>query len=95
MSFDSLEFTFMLGNPKLLVVYLGHERVLSNMMDMLALRSFSLFAVNFVRREANSVAHCCASKPSRDHSVFSWSSHLPVWLTEVAAKDCNLASINE
>ncbi|TVU10399.1 hypothetical protein EJB05_43925, partial [Eragrostis curvula] len=47
------------------------------------------------RREANCAAHCCASKPTRDHRVLSWSDHLPLWLSEVAAKDCNPVSINE
>lgn len=60
-------------------------------------RSFTSFSVVFCKREANCVAHCCAKKPTptRDHRVLTWSDHLPVWLTEVAAKDCIPTSIIE
>uniref|UniRef100_K3ZLK4 RNase H type-1 domain-containing protein n=1 Tax=Setaria italica TaxID=4555 RepID=K3ZLK4_SETIT len=55
-------------------------------------RSFTSFQIVFVRREANSAAHCCAKKVSPSDRVCSWFSHFPNWLKEVANRDCNPAN---
>lgn len=54
-------------------------------------KNFSLFVVRWVRREANSVAHVCASTVSLYERSFFWVDDLPDWLVALAAADCNLA----
>lgn len=51
-------------------------------------KNFSDFSINWVRREANSVAHVCASMVSAtERSFFSFSD----WLDHLVSADCNLA----
>ncbi|OEL18568.1 hypothetical protein BAE44_0020414, partial [Dichanthelium oligosanthes] len=54
-------------------------------------RSIVSFKVMFVRREANSAAHCCAKKPTSSNRVCTWFSHFPNWLMELTSRDCNPA----
>jgi hypothetical protein len=53
-------------------------------------RLFISFEVNFVRREANSLADRCAKEVSVDSPVRDWYD----WLLEAAANDCNLLDVN-
>ncbi|RLN36030.1 hypothetical protein C2845_PM03G25340 [Panicum miliaceum] len=50
---------------------------------------FGAFDVSFVHGEGNEAAHRCASMPSEGSPLISWSGLLPVWLAEIAEKDCN------
>ncbi|TVU02695.1 hypothetical protein EJB05_51796, partial [Eragrostis curvula] len=52
-------------------------------------RSFSSFAISFVRREANSAAHCCAKMPTASNRVVSCVGYTPNWMMGVVTKDCN------
>uniref|UniRef100_K4A083 RNase H type-1 domain-containing protein n=1 Tax=Setaria italica TaxID=4555 RepID=K4A083_SETIT len=55
-------------------------------------RSFSSFKFVWVRREANSVVHSCASVvSSTEHSCF-WLDAIPDWLTCLAVGDCTPTS---
>ena len=51
-------------------------------------RSFVDFRVAWVRREANSVAHCCACMVSAIERSFFWLDYIPDWLSRLAAADC-------
>ena len=51
-------------------------------------RSFVDFRVAWVRREANSVAHCCACMVSATERSFFWLDYIPDWLLGLAAVDC-------
>jgi hypothetical protein len=57
-------------------------------------RLFIFFEVNFVRREANSLADRCAKQVSVDSPVRDWYDWFPSWLLEAAANDCNLLDVN-
>ncbi|KAF8656343.1 hypothetical protein HU200_060725 [Digitaria exilis] len=52
-------------------------------------RLFVAFEFSFVNREGNEAAHMCASMPSETSPSLSWSCSLPVWLVEIAGKECN------
>ncbi|TVU18379.1 hypothetical protein EJB05_34470, partial [Eragrostis curvula] len=52
-------------------------------------RSFISFRIQFVRREANSAAHCCAKKPSAESRMWSCVGYTPDWLMGILSKDCN------
>jgi hypothetical protein len=52
-------------------------------------RSFGEFRVEWVCREANSAAHCCASMVSVTHRSYFWLDYFPEWLVGLAAADCN------
>lgn len=63
--------------------------------DVLELgRSFSEFVVNWVRREANTVAHVCAATVSACEHSFFWLDLVLDWLTSLGAIDCT-RDINE
>jgi ribonuclease HI len=51
-------------------------------------RSFNEFRVEWVCREANSVAHCYACMVTATERSFFWRDCVPVWLTELAATNC-------
>ena len=77
----------------------GPEAVYSSIgslcLDIIELgKSFSEFRVRWVRRDANSVAHVCASTISALERSFFWLDVIPDWLVELAAVDCN-SSENE
>ena len=55
-------------------------------------KSFSEFSVRWVRREANSVAHFCASIVSATDRCSFWFDCIPDWLEDLAISDCTLAS---
>jgi ribonuclease HI len=51
-------------------------------------RSFLDFRVVWVSRDANSVAHCCASMVSATERSLFWLDYIPDWLLGIAAADC-------
>jgi hypothetical protein len=53
-------------------------------------RSFVDFHVAWVRREANSVAHCCACMVSATKCSFFWLDYILDWLSGLATADCTL-----
>ena len=61
--------------------------------DITALgRSFDAFKVCWVSRDANSVAHSCASLGSVSEQAQFWFDYIPEWLLGLAAADCNPVS---
>lgn len=50
--------------------------------------NFREFRVEWVRREANSVAHACACRVSSSERSFFWLDSIPDWLRVLAAGDC-------
>jgi ribonuclease HI len=56
-------------------------------------KSFIDFRVEWVRREANSVAHVCARRVSATERCFFWIDWVPDWLSDLAAGDCNSSMI--
>jgi len=60
--------------------------------DILELgKSFASFSNRWIRRDANSVAHACASLVSAAERAFFWIDCIPNWLVMLAASDCTLA----
>ena len=60
--------------------------------DILELgKSFPSFSNRWIRRDANSVAHACASLVSAAERAFFWIDCIPNWLVMLAASDCTLA----
>jgi hypothetical protein len=55
-------------------------------------RSFDMFRVNWVSRDANSVAHSCAIMGSACELSQFWFDYIPEWLLGLAAADYNPAS---
>lgn len=55
-------------------------------------RNFIEFKIVWVRREANSVAHCCATMVSHTERALFWLDFIPEWLVALAAIDCNPVS---
>lgn len=54
-------------------------------------KSFVDFRISWTNREANSVAHFCASTVSAIDRSFFWIDCIPDWLVNLAATDCTLA----
>uniref|UniRef100_K4A0B2 RNase H type-1 domain-containing protein n=1 Tax=Setaria italica TaxID=4555 RepID=K4A0B2_SETIT len=52
--------------------------------------SVASFQCMYVRRDANSLAHCLAGLTSGNNPLYSWSDNFPDWIREIADKDCNL-----
>lgn len=51
-------------------------------------RSFVDFKVEWVPREANSVAHCCSSLVSSAERSMFWFDDIPDWLEGLVSIDC-------
>lgn len=51
-------------------------------------RSFRSFRVEWVNREANSVAHCCAGMVSTTERSLFYFDDFPEWLMGLATHDC-------
>ena len=54
--------------------------------------SFDAFKVCWVSRDANSVAHSCASLGSVSEQAQFWFDYIPEWLLGLSAADCNPVS---